>query len=229
MENKKKGKHHFFIKFLFLAVAFAAITAYAYFFPATMKLLDKSLNKFALFSGRNIEISFFEDYSDFAKKIIDSFLYKVEIIIDNIGEKNNEAKTIPLAVISCAADFPVESGTVTSGFGKRNDPISGKKDIHTGIDVAAALGSDVKAAWPGTIFETGYDKIYGYYVVIKHSEKFFTKYCHLSKIYSEENSFVNAGKKIGEAGSTGRSTGSHLHFEVIIEGRYIDPKECFFA
>ena len=72
-----------------------------------------------------------------------------------------------------------------------------------------------------------FDEIYGNYIVVEHSDGFLTKYCHLSKITANENDYVFANDKIGEVGSTGRSTGNHLHFEVIIEGRKIDPMECF--
>ena len=83
--------------------------------------------------------------------------------------------------------------------------------------VSNALGSTIDNS----------SSIYGKYIIMEHSKGFFTKYCHLSEITVKKGDFVLSGSKIGEAGSTGRSTGSHLHFEVIIDGRNIDPKECF--
>ena len=148
-------------------------------------------------------------------------------IINNIENNYEENGKLPLVVFSCSADFPVETNLITSDFGSRKDPFSGKEDIHTGIDIAAEEGSDVVAAWPGKIMETGFDDIYGNYIIIEHSNDFYTKYCHLSKICVEENEYVLAKEKIGEAGNTGRSTGSHLHFEVMVDGVKIDPMECF--
>ncbi|MBR5872495.1 MAG: M23 family metallopeptidase, partial [Oscillospiraceae bacterium] len=152
--------------------------------------------------------------------------YYFELIEENLKGSFEEIKPISEFIITSAAKFPVESKNITSTFGKREDPFLKNESYHNGIDISAPLGSDICSAWPGIILETSFDEIYGNYVIIEHSEEFFTKYCHLSKICAEEKNFVNAGEKIGEAGSTGRSTGSHLHFEVIINGINIDPKEC---
>ena len=203
------------------------MTAYAYFFPATMKLFDKNINRLLVLTKQDMICSFFEDYSDFAKKSIDSILYKIETIIYNIENNYEENKKIPLVVFSCLADFPLENRAVASDFGSRKDPFSGKEDFHTGIDIAAEEGSNVTAVWPGKIKETGFDDIYGNYIIVEHSKDFYTKYCHLSKICVMKNEYVLAKEKIGEAGNTGRSTGSHLHFEVIVNGIKIDPLECF--
>ena len=154
-------------------------------------------------------------------------LYLIDIIKWNTEEKNFDTSPLPVAVITNAASFPSEGKTVTSGFGERINPISDNPEKHLGIDIAAPMGSGIFAAWPGKIEETGFDNIYGNYIVIKHSKNFYTRYCHLSKITCEEEDFIKAKDKIGEAGSTGFSTGSHLHFEVIVDGIHIDPKECF--
>ena len=220
-------KHHYFIKFLFSVILFTAVTAYAYFFPVTMKLLDKNINKMLVFAKQDLVCTFFEDYSDFTKKNINVILYNVEIIINNIKNNYKENDKIPIVIFSCMANFPIENGFVTSDFGNRKDPFSGKDDVHSGIDIAAEEGKKVAAAWPGKIKETGFDEIYGNYIIIEHSKDFYTKYCHLSKICVTESEYVLAKEKIAEAGSTGRSTGSHLHFEVIVEDMKIDPMECF--
>lgn len=226
MERKTKKKRYILLKLLFAAAIFWGAVYYAYSFPRTMELLDKAVNGIAGTVGIDAEFDAFSDFSDFSKKAVEKAFYFAEVIKENIEGNLPEGKALPFAVITCAAEFPSEGETVTSGFGERISPISGKSEMHTGIDIAAAFGSDVKAAWPGKITETGFDEIYGNYVIIEHSEGFFTKYCHLSAVSTEKNAFVKSGEKIGEAGSTGRSTGSHLHFEVLVGGRNIDPKEC---
>lgn len=227
MEKIKKKRHFIFLKILAALLIFALLGFYAYSFPKTMELLDEKINEIINVAGGNYDISPFSDFSVFAKKVFNSAIYYYEIIKSNFNGAFPETAPLPVMIFSCAAEFPLESGRITSGFGKRADPISKKEDSHSGLDIAAEFGSDVTAAWPGKIFETGFDKIYGKYIIIEHSEGFFTKYCHLSKICVGEENFVFAGEKIGEAGSTGRSTGNHLHFEVEINGIKFDPMECF--
>lgn len=227
LKKKQKSKASFIFKLLFILIMFFVICAYAYFFPKTMELLDKSLNEAASKTGLEINFDFFEKLSDFSKETVNKALYYAEIIEYNLKDILPEYKPVSLCLVSCAADFPLEEMNITSAFGRRKDPITNLSDGHTGIDIAAAKGDNVFSAWPGKVFETGSDKIYGNYVILEHSKDFFTKYCHLSKITCEKGEFMNAEEIIGEAGNSGRTTGSHLHFEVIIEGRNIDPMECF--
>lgn len=224
MENK--AKKHIFLKMILVLLVLAGIIYYAYSFPTTMALLDEAVNKIIKTAGIESEFDVFSGFSDFSKEAVEAAVYWAEVIKENIEGNLPEGKELPLAVITCAAKFPSEGGNITSGFGEREDPISGESGNHNGIDIAAAFGSNVTAAWPGTVTETGFNEIYGNYIVMKHSDGFYTKYCHLSVVTATKGDFLNVGEKIGEAGSTGRSTGSHLHFEVSIGGRNIDPKEC---
>lgn len=220
MEQTKKK--HTFMKIVFILLIILGICAYAYYFPKTMELLDGEISK--LFPEK--EITLFSDFSKLTHTILNDILYLIEIIEQNIDENRFDTSPLPVAIITNAAFFPSEGRTVTSDFGKRINPVSETEEKHLGIDIAAPQGSKIFAAWPGEIEETGFDNIYGNYIVIKHSENFYTKYCHLSNITCDTGEFVKAEEKIGEAGSTGWSTGSHLHFEVIVDGVYIDPKEC---
>ncbi len=226
MKKNQDKKRYIIIKTLIFTAVFAGFSVYAFYFPSTMNLLDKSVNRLLKTVGVDKEITAFSDYSEFVSKAADYINYAAEIVAENINGKNEKRSFSPV-LTSCAAKFPLKSRNITSDFGKRPDPINGNEDRHSGIDIAAAEGSDVTAAWPGRIEETGFDDIYGNYIIIEHSKDFFTKYCHLSMIDVSENEFVRAEEKIGEAGNTGRSTGSHLHFEVIINGMEIDPMECF--
>lgn len=120
--------------------------------------------------------------------------------------------------------FPLPTGVITSSFGLRTHPISGKLSKHKGIDIAAAAGTDVYAARGGKVVETGVDDVLGEYIVIEHEGGFSTVYGHLSLRKVRLNEEVVSGRIIGSVGSTGQSTGPHLHFEVRVRGDARDPE-----
>lgn len=115
------------------------------------------------------------------------------------------------------------SGSYTSYFGYRTNPITGNNTFHTGIDIAAAQGTKIKAAYPGKVRKTGEDSRSGKYIYLTHSNGFETLYCHCSKILAEEGAVIRQGETIALVGSTGWSTGPHLHFEVHKNGTRLDP------
>ncbi len=227
MEQNNKRKKHCILKLLVLILMIIGAIFYINSFPATMKLIDDGINDTLKTLGSEKRIAFFQELADFSSDAVNTAEYWIDVIKDNLTKVKNENKKVSAIILTCAAKFPSENKIITSQFGERKDPISGNNDIHTGIDIAANLGSTVTAAWPGEVSETGYDKIYGNYIILQHSKEFFTKYCHLSKVNVSKNSFIKAGEKIGEVGSTGRSTGNHLHFEVVVNSKEIDPMECF--
>lgn len=120
--------------------------------------------------------------------------------------------------------LPVSGSVLTSGFGMREHPILGGDRLHSGIDLAAAAGTPVRAAVSGTVVTAGWNGGYGNYVRIAHGA-FGTAYAHLQGYAPgiEAGTAVDAGDVIGYVGSTGRSTGPHLHFEVLIDDDAIDP------
>ena len=226
MERNKRKKYGF-LKFLILILILCGIFFYSASFPVTMKLLDNRVNGILKIINIEKDFELFNTLSEFSKNVLDNAEYLFETVKENLKENNPERKPVSAIKITCAAKFPLENNEITSDFGERKDPFSGEISSHGGIDIAAEHGSKILSAWPGRVSETGFDEIYGNYIVVEHSDGFLTKYCHLSKITANENDYVFANDKIGEVGSTGRSTGNHLHFEVIIEGRKIDPMECF--
>lgn len=121
------------------------------------------------------------------------------------------------------SNFGVVMGYLSSNYGWRIDPISGKRSFHTGIDIAANYGATVYAYTNGTILEAGFDATKGNYVKIKHSGGITTSYLHLSKILVKKGETVKVGQKIGQVGSTGYSTGNHLHFLVAKNGVNLNP------
>ncbi len=118
--------------------------------------------------------------------------------------------------------WPVR-GRVTAGFGQRMDPFTGEGAFHRGIDIAAPVGSLVRAASDGILFLAGPDAGYGNEVLIDHGYGITTKYGHLSSVYAVVGQEVKRGQVIGAVGSTGRSTGPHLHYEVRIYETPVNP------
>ena len=119
--------------------------------------------------------------------------------------------------------FPLQQAVVTSNFGMRKSPFTGKSAYHAGIDLAAPAGSPVYACTSGKVIETAYSKIYGNYILIRHDDGRESLYGHLSKVKIRLYEKVKSGTIIGYVGSTGLSTGPHLHFEVREYGKAKDP------
>ena len=116
---------------------------------------------------------------------------------------------------------------VSSGFGIRNDPFTGGLAMHEGLDFTAATGTTVLATAKGTVTRSGWDFGYGNVVEVQHAEGFATRYAHLSKRLVQVGDTVERGGVLGEVGSTGRSTGPHLHYEVFNKDRVINPALVF--
>jgi len=121
------------------------------------------------------------------------------------------------------SNFGVVLGQLSSGFGWRIDPISGIRKFHNGIDIASYHGAPINAYTNGTVTEAGWNDTKGYYVVIQHSGGLKTLYMHMSKILVSKGQSIKVGQKIGQVGSTGYSTGNHLHFSVMKNGSYLNP------
>ncbi len=118
--------------------------------------------------------------------------------------------------------WPV-SGRITSKYGNRKHPVSGRYHMHTGLDIAAKKGTTIKAAANGVVLFSGDGGTYGNMVVIRHQENYITVYAHASKLIVKKGQYVKQGQKIAEVGSTGVTTGNHLHFEVKKSNSRIDP------
>ena len=119
--------------------------------------------------------------------------------------------------------MPVKASYNPSGFGRRIDPFNGQWAMHEGIDFIAEYGSPVQAAAGGVVIFSGFHPQYGYMVDIDHGNDLVTRYAHASKLLVREGDIVQRGRKIAEVGTTGRSTGPHLHFEVRFRGAAQNP------
>jgi murein DD-endopeptidase MepM/ murein hydrolase activator NlpD len=120
--------------------------------------------------------------------------------------------------------YPVQSKHLTSGFGMRKDPISGELTFHTGIDLRANTGTAVMASMEGVVSVISENWLYGKHIIISHPNGYKTMYAHLSSASVKQGDKVSQGRKIAEAGNTGYSTGSHLHFTIYDKsGKLVNP------
>ncbi len=122
--------------------------------------------------------------------------------------------------------FPLETYTrISSEYGTRPDPILGVERFHNGVDFAAPKGTAIYAAYDGKVVAAAYSTSMGNYVMIDHGSGLYTIYMHASALYVKKGDTVVRGEKIAAVGSTGRSTGNHLHFSVRLDGQYVSPWE----
>jgi len=126
-------------------------------------------------------------------------------------------------VISIPSMQPVDRLQFTSNFGVRSDPFRGTAAMHAGVDIPGAIGTPIYATADGIVSHAGRQGGYGNMIQIDHGRGIQTRYGHLSKILVPENTRVKRGQIIGLMGSTGRSTGSHLHYEVRVDGKAVNP------
>ncbi|MEC0227483.1 M23 family metallopeptidase [Paenibacillus alba] len=119
--------------------------------------------------------------------------------------------------------WPTVTHSITSGFGVRIDPFTSKPSMHTGFDLDGEMNDNVYATADGKVIEASFDNDHGNHLIIDHTRGIQTEYMHLNKMLVKRGESVTKGQKIGLIGTTGRSTGSHLHYEVQKNGKPIDP------
>ena len=120
-------------------------------------------------------------------------------------------------------NFPVKTGELSSGYGIRKDPFTGKRRMHRGIDIAARSGTDVYPLGDGKVIFSGYKPGFGKLIEIRHGSTVITRYAHLKKTLVKVGQIVTKKDVIALVGNTGRSTGPHLHLEVAFNGKTVDP------
>jgi murein DD-endopeptidase MepM/ murein hydrolase activator NlpD len=138
----------------------------------------------------------------------DELILRTDLYLDTI-------QNVPLG--------PPVPGVLTSRFGRRKDPINGKPAYHQGVDIRGRAGSDVKATANGIVKKENYDRGNGRYVLVDHGNGFITKYAHLKKSLVQKGDTVERGQVIGLVGSTGRSTGPHVHYEIHYDDKILNP------
>jgi murein DD-endopeptidase MepM/ murein hydrolase activator NlpD len=147
---------------------------------------------------------------------------RLEEQLDRWSRLREVVRRLPLGL-------PLDQFRISSGYGKRRDPMSGRKARHPGIDFAAPGGTPIYATSPGVVVSAGRNGRYGYMVEIDHGYGIRTRYAHMRKILVKEGEEVGYRRKIGLVGSSGRSTGPHLHYEVRLQAQTRNPMKYILA
>lgn len=146
---------------------------------------------------------------------------KFHALFDSWTRMDNVASNT--GAIAIPSQKPVRDLSFSSNFGVRIDPFRGTAAMHAGVDMPGAIGTPIYATADGVVARAGWSQGYGNLIEIDHGRGIATRYGHLSQIIVAANTRVHRGDLIGLMGSTGRSTGSHLHYEVRIDGRAVNP------
>jgi murein DD-endopeptidase MepM/ murein hydrolase activator NlpD len=171
-----------------------------------------------LMPPQNLSLAEFSDKLSTLARSVESRNDMMGVLEAQLFEQAVKKKMLPTMM-------PVKAPYNASGFGRRVDPFTGQWAMHEGIDFLADAGAPIAAAAAGVIVFSGFHPQYGYMVEVDHGNDLVTRYAHASKLYVKEGDVVQRGHKIGEVGSTGRSTGPHLHFEVRYRGAAQNPSK----
>ncbi len=158
------------------------------------------------------------------------FLFAIDQLENDIARRSEQLETLSqlingqqLLKEAEIAGRPVRSGWLSSGFGRRADPFTGAMAWHSGIDFAGAAGGPIVSVGAGVVTYAGDRDNYGLTVEVDHGNGYLTRYAHAKELKVETGDIVTQGQTIALIGSTGRSTGPHVHFEVYKNGRVVDP------
>lgn len=160
-----------------------------------------------------------------------NFMDNLEAVGQALGHKANHLAALEsllldkqLTAAVTPSGWPVTGGWVSSNFGMRADPFNGRRAYHEGVDIASRLGSTIKAMGDGVVAHAGTKSGYGQMVELTHGQGYTTRYAHTSAVLVKVGDRVTKGQPIAKVGSSGRSTGPHLHFEVHRRGQAVDPR-----
>lgn len=154
---------------------------------------------------------------------VDAAERSVSCLQKMIGSIESSIADRQLAMMALPIRLPVDGADVGSSFGIRMDPINGQSAFHSGLDFAAATGTPIYAAGGGRVSFAGYQNEMGNNIEIDHGNGLTTRYAHASRLYVKTGDIVAPRQLIAAIGTTGRSTGPHLHFEVLTQGRFVNP------
>jgi murein DD-endopeptidase MepM/ murein hydrolase activator NlpD len=152
---------------------------------------------------------------------LDEHLARIEQQIAEVSDATAERN---LDVMRQPSRWPIAGAEMVSNFGNRSDPFTRQKAFHSGIDFAAQAGTPIHAAAGGTVTFAGFRSDFGWMVEIEHGNGLSTRYAHASRLLVKPGAVVAPGEQIATVGSTGRSTGPHLHYEVLRHGGHLDPR-----
>ena len=156
-----------------------------------------------------------DDTFGLLRSLLEGLESRLQSVRTNVEKRNALANATP-------SIWPAH-GWLSSGMGPRTDPVNGRTDYHNGLDIAGDKGQAVYATAAGTVTQAGYSGAYGNLIVVDHGFGLETRYGHLSGFNVQKGTHVKRGEMIGKLGSTGRTTGNHLHYEVMASGRLLNP------
>jgi len=181
-----------------------------------MHLFHKKITQYLLFLAFSIPVL------SYLSVIIETQKAKQQTLPLLVNAKNSQ-KTVVSDLITID-NFPVKNGSLSSRYGMRKDPINGKRRMHSGIDIAARKGTSIYPLGKGKIIFVGRKAGYGKTVEILHGRTIITRYSHLKKALVTVGQEVSKKDIIAQVGNSGRSTGPHLHLEIAINGKTVDPQ-----
>lgn len=217
-KNKKKDSD-FLTVTLVQSILCVAMLAIAFFMSNYLNMTELKPAFSALITSQTQAVEVF--------KALEESLPSADTSLFKLGAGGAKNVTIPSnvfpgeVIMSQSAIFPV-NGRITSSFGSRTHPVTGNKDFHTGLDIAAPLGTPIKAAYHGVVSEVGVSEIYGNFITLTHG-LISTRYSHCDSIVAEVGMTLRQGETIATVGQTGLVTGPHLHLELLIKNKLFNP------
>ena len=182
----------------------------------SMKKQNKYFNPLANSKKNNAGGAYIPDVPAVNNEELNKKMQEVFTQINDVSYYKEVMKSVPFGK-------PVWSYWLSSPFGKRTDPFNKNSATHKGVDLASNKGNKVKTMAQGKVLRSGWNGGYGNFIEIDHGNGFKTRYAHLNKSYVKKGEYVKQGDTIAEVGSSGRSTGPHLHYEVLYNGVPVDP------
>lgn len=176
----------------------------------------------ALVSGRSLTMDELQTTLADMDKLTDQRVDLLTVMESRLFDQKIKKMMVP-------TQEPVAGGNLGSAFGWRIDPLNGRSALHTGLDFPSDPGTAILAAAGGVVVTQEYHPAYGNMVEVDHGNELVSRYAHASRVLVKKGDLVKRGQKIAEVGSTGRSTGSHLHFEVLVQGVFQDPQKFLTA
>lgn len=171
-----------------------------------------------------------EAVRDLASITVPDFIKELERVSGQIGRKSERLTALESTLLDKQlhaavhpVGWPADGGWVSSGFGLRSDPFTGRTAFHEGVDIASRFGSPIKAMGGGVVSHAGEKEGYGLTVEVTHGNGYTTRYAHCKAVLVRVGDRVAKGQDLAHVGSSGRSTGPHLHFEVLRDGKAVNP------
>ena len=176
----------------------------------------------ALVSGRDLSFDELQKTLEQLEQVTNQKTDMMTVIESRLFEQKIKKMMVP-------TQAPVQGANLGSVFGWRIDPITGTSALHTGLDFPAEPGTPIYSAAGGVVVTQEYHQQYGNMIEIDHGNDLITRYAHASRVFVKKGDLIKRGQRIADIGTTGRSTGPHLHFEVLVQGVPQDPQKFLNA